>query len=80
MSYKQVHEAPVAPIAANPKVPPALSDIVMRCLSKSAAARYARGNELADALIAFLRATPDSSAPYRAAVTARRSGGIVASR
>jgi serine/threonine protein kinase len=82
VSYKQVHEAPVAPVAASPKVPQGLSDIVMRCLAKSAGARYARGNDLADALIAFLRATPDGATGYRAAVAARRSGGggVVASR
>jgi hypothetical protein len=46
----------------------------MRCLAKSPAARYARGHDVADALIAFLRAAPDAAAAVRNASTARRSG------
>ncbi len=73
VSYKQVHEAPVSPIDVNARIPVALSEIVMRCLAKSPNSRYARGNDLADALIAFLRGAPDASAAYRGAFTARRS-------
>jgi len=73
VSYKQVHEQPVPPIDVNARVPQPLNEIVMRCLSKQPTARYQRGNELADALIAFLRATPDSASAYRGAFNARRS-------
>ena len=62
VSYKQVHEAAVAPVEVSSRVPQALSDIVMRCLAKSPAERYARGFDLADALIAFLRSTTDATA------------------
>jgi serine/threonine-protein kinase len=62
ISYKQVHEAAVAPVDVDPRVPQTLSDIVMRCLSKSPGDRYARGFELADALIAFLRTLSDAPA------------------
>jgi serine/threonine protein kinase len=54
VGYKQVHEKPVALDEANKRVPGALSAIVMRCLEKSPSDRYARGFELADALIGYL--------------------------
>jgi serine/threonine-protein kinase len=60
VSYKQVHEAAVPPVDVSSRVPPALSEIVMRCLSKAPGERFGRGFELADALIAFLRSTPDA--------------------
>ena len=72
VSYKQVHEAAVAPIDVASRVPQALSDIVVRCLAKAPSARYARAYDLADALIGFLRGQPEASGAYRAAVTARR--------
>lgn len=73
VSYKQVHEAPVAPVEVNARIPAVLSEIVMRCLSKQPTARYARGYDLADALLGFLRTVPDVPAPYRAAAMARRT-------
>jgi serine/threonine-protein kinase len=78
VSYKQVHEAAVAPIDVTSRVPSALSDIVMRCLAKAPTTRYARGYELADALIGFLQsaAAPDAAQAYRAAMTARRAGSL----
>jgi serine/threonine-protein kinase len=74
VSYKQVHDTAVPPSTANPRVPAPLSDITMKCLSKAPSGRYARGNELADALIGFLRSTADGSTPYRMASIARRAG------
>jgi serine/threonine-protein kinase len=76
VSYKQVHEAPTAPSATSARVPQPLSDIVMRCLTKSPAGRYARGFELADALIAFLRSVPDAAPHHRAAAAARRASAV----
>ncbi|HEX3867797.1 MAG TPA: serine/threonine-protein kinase [Gemmatimonadaceae bacterium] len=74
VSYKQVHEAAVPPIEVSSRVPPALSDIVMRCLAKSASSRYQRGYDLADVLLDYLGAT-DAGGPFvRAATTARWSG------
>jgi serine/threonine protein kinase len=72
VSYKQVHEAPVAPSDASPRIPAALSDIVMRCLTKAPPGRYARANDLADALIGYLSAAPDAAPALRTAVGARR--------
>jgi serine/threonine-protein kinase len=74
VSYKQVHETPVPAEEASTRVPSGLSQIVMRCLDKSPAGRYARGHDLADALIAYLHtsSSPESGAATRAAVTARR--------
>ena len=73
VSYKQVHELPVAPSDISPRVPVALSDIVMKCLAKAPPSRYARGYDLADALINFLAVAPDAAPAYRSAVTARRA-------
>jgi serine/threonine protein kinase len=74
VSYKQVHEKAVAPTEVSSRVPAKLSEIVMRCLSKSPSERFARGYDLADALIGYLRSTPDAGAAHRSAYTARRSG------
>src|SRR5262249_44209769 len=74
VSYKQVHEQAVPPIEVSSRVPAALSDIVMRCLSKSAASRYQRGYELADVLLDYLRSTNASGPLVRAATTARWTG------
>src|SRR5437879_11234465 len=73
VSYKQVHETPVPPVEVSARIPAALSEIVVRCLAKSPTARYARGYDLADALIGFLRAVPDAGASYRSATIARRT-------
>jgi len=72
VSYKQVHEAAVPLVEVSSRVPQALSEIVMRCLAKAPAERYARGFDLADALIAFLRSIPDPAA-VRTSITARRA-------
>jgi serine/threonine-protein kinase len=72
VSYKQVHEAAVAPTQVSSRVPEALSAIVMRCLVKAPAERYARGYDLADALIGFLGSTPAAADAHRSAVAARR--------
>jgi serine/threonine-protein kinase len=73
VSYKQVHEAPVAPMTVNNRIPLVLSDIVMRCLAKAPPSRFARGYDVADALIAFLRSAPEGAAAYRSASMARRT-------
>ncbi|HEY4217395.1 MAG TPA: serine/threonine-protein kinase [Gemmatimonadaceae bacterium] len=73
VSYKQVHEPAISPSEVAPRIPAALSEIVMRCLAKAPETRYARGYDLADALIAFLRAAPDAVPSYRSAVMARRT-------
>jgi serine/threonine-protein kinase len=73
VSYKQVHEAAVPPVEVSSRVPTALSDIVMRCLAKAPSARYARGDDLADALIGFLQSSQDSTPALRSALTARRA-------
>jgi serine/threonine-protein kinase len=70
VGYKHVHEQPVAPSQADPKIPGALSAIIMKCLAKSAADRYDRGFDLADALTLFLGSGTDS----RSARAARRTG------
>jgi serine/threonine-protein kinase len=73
VGYKHVHEAPVPPEQVDPKVPAALSAIVMKCLAKAAAERYDRGFDLADALIGFLSGS-GAAAEVRTARAARRSG------
>jgi serine/threonine protein kinase len=75
VGYKQVHEKPVALDEANKRVPAALSTIVMRCLEKNPADRYARGYELADALIGFLASSPNAKEFARLARVARLAKG-----
>ena len=69
IGYKDVHEQPASPDIVDSRVPAAMAHIVMRCLAKAAGERYQRGNDLADALIAFLGATgaadEQRSAPCR---------------
>jgi serine/threonine protein kinase len=71
VGYKQVHEQPVPPQQVNSEVPQALADIVMRCLSKPPAARYARANDLAVALIAVLPSLEIGREAVRVAAAAR---------
>lgn len=73
VGYKHVHEAPVAPDQTDPKIPAALSAIVMKCLAKPATDRYDRGFELADALLGFLSGA-GATTEVRTARVARQSG------
>jgi len=77
VGYKHVHEQPVAPEVVDSRTSPAIAAIVMRCLAKSPAERYQRGNDLADALISFLGEC-DAPAARRASWLARASGAIPA--
>jgi serine/threonine protein kinase len=76
VGYKHVHEAPVAPEVVDSRTPVALATIIMKCLAKSPDERYQRGNDVADALIAYLseQGTPSQG---RAAWLARRVGAGV---
>ena|SRR5437867_9469497 len=71
VGYKQVHEKPVPLEQVNSRIPSELSAIVMRCLEKNPADRFARGQELADALIGFLSSIPSGVERYRIARVAR---------
>ncbi len=73
IGYKHVHEQPTSPEIVDSRTPPALAAIIMRCLAKSAAERFQRGNDLADALIGYL-AQNDGAGAYRNAWMARRPG------
>lgn len=55
IGYKHVHEQPVAPEVVDSRTPADLSAVILKCLAKDPAARYQRGNELADALTTCLR-------------------------
>jgi serine/threonine-protein kinase len=71
VGYKQVHEKPAPLEQVNARIPSALATIVMHCLEKNPADRYARGQELADALIGFLASVPNGVEHYRIARVAR---------
>ncbi len=73
IGYKHVHEMPPSPEIVDSRTPPGLAAITMRCLAKNPADRYQRGNELADALIAYLTQTPPGEG-QRAAWLSRRLG------
>jgi serine/threonine protein kinase len=74
VGYKHVHEIPVAPDVVDSRIPGMLSAIIMRCLAKPAADRYQRGNELADALVAYLATVRDVPVEQRAGWLTRRVG------
>ena len=71
VGYKHVHEQPVPPTEVDSRAPAALSSVVMQCLSKNPADRYARGSHLADALIAYLATDSDAPDAFRSATTSR---------
>jgi serine/threonine-protein kinase len=73
IGYKHVHETAAPPDVVDSRVPSALAQIVMRCLAKVPAERYQRGDELTDALLAYLAAS-GSAAELRAGRLARRLG------
>jgi serine/threonine-protein kinase len=70
VGYKHVHEKPVDLAIVDSRLPSEMVSIVMRCLSKNAADRYERGNDLADALLGFL-ASDETGNLRRAAAIAR---------
>ncbi len=72
VGYKHVHEKPVDLGEVDSRLPEGLTAIVMRCLEKTADDRYARGDALADALLAFLTTCDDADTPRRIAGLARR--------
>jgi eukaryotic-like serine/threonine-protein kinase len=73
VGYKQVHEQPVSPEQIDSRVPAEFAAIIMRCLSKAPNARYARANDLADALIAFIKNMPGRADALRAAHVSRHA-------
>ena len=74
IGYKHVHEQAAHPDVVDSRVPPALSQIVMKCLAKKPEDRYQRGYDLADALLGFLRAHDTTSGERRAALLSRLPG------
>jgi serine/threonine protein kinase len=48
--FKHISTPPIPPSEVFPDLPPALEDVIMRCLAKRPEDRYATGTELADAL------------------------------
>ena len=76
VGYKQVHEQPVHPQQVNSEIPTPLADVVMRCLSKAPEDRFARANDLADTLIAWLGSVTNATEPMRTAWIARQVARI----
>ncbi len=52
LMYMHVHEAPKPPDTINPKIPPWLRDIILKCLAKNPADRFATAAELKAAIAA----------------------------
>ncbi len=72
VGYKHVHELPVSLAEVDSRLPASLVAVVMRCLNKPVDERYARGDELADALLDYLSSTEDAAGARRSAALARR--------
>lgn len=79
ISYKHVTETPVSPDEVDSRVPAQMAEIVMKCLEKNPADRFQRGNDLADALIDFLR-TGSASQEIRSSWIARGAARVAASQ
>ena len=77
ISYKHVTETPVSPEEVDSRVPAQMAAIVMKCLEKNPADRYQRGNDLADALIDFLR-TASAPQELRSSWIARGAARVAA--
>jgi len=73
IGYKHVHEDAASPDIVDSRTPPALAAITMKCLAKAPADRFQRGNDLSDALIAYLSQTAGGDA-LRNAWLSRRLG------
>ncbi len=56
VAMKHIQEIPEPPSTLNPRIPPALDRIIMRCLEKDPQARFRDGDAVAAALDNFLRA------------------------
>ena len=76
VGYKQVHEQVVPPQQVNSEIPARVAGIVMQCLNKQPSDRYARGNDLADALIAFLGTERDATSALRDASASRHAARV----
>ena len=63
VAYKHVNEAPTPPSELAPDVPPDLDAVVMRCLAKNPANRYASAEELLADLQRLRRGEPVSATP-----------------
>jgi serine/threonine protein kinase len=55
ITYKHLHETPIAPAEVDSRAPAELSGIIMKCLAKKPAERFQSGTELANALRATLK-------------------------
>jgi eukaryotic-like serine/threonine-protein kinase len=55
VAMKHIQEEPEPPSALNPRIPPSLERIILRCLDKDPQARFRDGDTLAAALDNFLR-------------------------
>jgi serine/threonine protein kinase len=53
VSYKVVHTEPVPPQKLNPALPSGFDQIILKCLAKAPAGRYASGEDLARDLVAL---------------------------
>lgn len=60
VGYKHVHEKPVPIGDVDSSIPAGMAAIVMRCLEKKPEDRYARGHDLADALLTWLGNDPNA--------------------
>ena len=54
VAMQHIQDAPIPPSQYNPEIPPALEEIIMRCLEKVPEMRYRNGTVLAQALESFM--------------------------
>ena len=63
VAMQHIQDAPIPPSQYNPEIPPALEEIIMRCLEKVPEMRYRNGTVLAQALESFMEEMFGDNAP-----------------
>jgi len=74
LQYGIVHLPPCPPVEVNPRVPRALSEVILRLLAKQPQARYPSGAAVHEALVAAIAST---GAEWDAPVFAREEAGPI---
>ena len=80
IAYQHVRESPESPRSRNRDIPPAFESIVLKCLAKNPANRYASADELRADLLRFREGRPVAAEPVMAGPEADVTRAVAATR